>query len=237
MPNDAFRVTRRATTCRREHSALRRRADTLGRSRVQRCWRPAARLPGPSWRRFAELGDAIVLWNDFPQAARSACTLLHAAEPSPTPRRARAAGNGSRARLPQQTPRSPGGRSQVKRRRRSAWSPRGCETVSGRVRPPDGPPHGPPGRCPPDAPITIAPQCPAVTPRRQREPAGGGTPSWRQIARAVPVGISRCRGTGDLRSRETLDQMAWLAPSRIGWQPYSRRCDSSSRLVKRRGRS
>lgn len=113
----------------------------------------------------------------------------------------------------------------------------GCETVSGRVRTPDRPPHGPPGRCPPDAPITIAPQCPAVTPRRQREPAGGGTPSWRQIARAVPVGISRCRGTGDLRSRETLDQMAWLAPSRIGWQPCSRRCDSSSRLVKRRGRS
>ena len=40
--------------------------------------------------------------------------------------------------------------------------------------------------------------------RAQREPVGGGTPSWRQIARAVPVGISRCRGTGVLRSSGTL---------------------------------
>jgi hypothetical protein len=64
---------------------------------------------------------------------------------------------------------------------------------------------------------------------RQRGFSGGGTPSWRQIARTVPAGISRWRGTGARRSRSAVDQIAWFAPSRMTWQAYVRRCASRSR--------
>ncbi len=43
--------------------------------------------------------------------------------------------------------------------------------------------------------------------RLQRAPDGGAIASCRQIARAVPVGISRCRGTGVRRSEGGLCQM------------------------------
>lgn len=55
--------------------------------------------------------------------------------------------------------------------------------------------------------------------------------------RAVPVGISRCRGTGVLKSCAGLAQIVWLAPSRSSRQPWLRRCASSSRRFKPRGRS
>ena len=72
----------------------------------------------------------------------------------------------------------------------------------------------------------------------QRAPAGGGIESWRQMARAVPIGISRWRGTGARRSSVALCQIACLAPSRGSSQPCSMRWRSSCcRLTRRRGRS
>ena len=54
-------------------------------------------------------------------------------------------------------------------------------------------------------------------------------PSWRQIARAVPNGISRWRGTVTGRSAVGLRQTSCREPWRTRSQPLAIRCCSSSR--------
>jgi hypothetical protein len=62
-----------------------------------------------------------------------------------------------------------------------------------------------------------------VSAESHRAPGGGGTKSWRQIARAVPIGISRWRGTGARTSSEGLCQIVCLPPSRSASHPFSTR--------------
>lgn len=54
----------------------------------------------------------------------------------------------------------------------------------------------------------LACACRSLVPEGICESAGGSTDNWRQIARAVPFGISRSLGTGVRRSRARLDQIA-----------------------------
>ena len=56
-----------------------------------------------------------------------------------------------------------------------------------------------------------------------RKRYGAGIASCLQIARAVPAGMSRWRGTGARRSRVGLCQMLCLAPSRRRLQPWPAR--------------
>ena len=76
--------------------------------------------------------------------------------------------------------------------------------------------------------------CNASERDRQREPVGGGTASCRHMARAVPKGSSRSRGTEVGTSRAAFDQIAWLAPSLIATQPWVRGCASRSRRFNQR---